>query len=77
MAENSGASASGIPEELIDAIRSKECILLAGPGLSHYACTDLGGSPPRRWKDTLEELISLCKKNGDINRDQKKLGWQT
>ena len=72
MAVNSGASASGTTEELINAMRSKECILLAGPGLSHYARTDLGGSPPHCWKDTLKELISLCWEENSIDQTQKR-----
>jgi len=71
MAQSSQATDPRIPQELIQAIRRKDCILLAGPGLSHYVRTAIGGSPPDSWKDALSELISDCKKNRDISRFQK------
>lgn len=71
MAQDYHATDPRIPKELIQALRQKVCILLAGPGLSRFVRTALGASPPGCWKDALGELITVCKKNRDIGRDQK------
>jgi TIR domain/SIR2-like domain len=71
MAQDYHATDPRISKELIQTIRQKVCILLAGPGLSRYVRTALGASPPVCWKDALDELITISKKNRDISRDQK------